>query len=150
MSETSTHIPCTAKITRAELASVPTPPATHPCADPSPCGGRGLAEALGRRHIGVVGEEFAVSKDGLEMFGVIDLETASMDADSRSESGMLTTSASGCPALSACAYSCVTTSRFRGTIVPSWRNIPRTFRLKTAYRLALTECSVTSNRCGDR
>jgi hypothetical protein len=28
MSETSTLIPCTAKITRAELANVPTPPAT--------------------------------------------------------------------------------------------------------------------------
>ena len=31
---------------------------------------------LSRRHIGVVGEEFAVSKDGMEMFGVIDLETS--------------------------------------------------------------------------
>jgi hypothetical protein len=30
---------------------------------------------LSRRHIGVVGEEFAVSKDGMEMFGVLDLET---------------------------------------------------------------------------
>jgi hypothetical protein len=35
----------------------------------------GLVETLSRRHIGVVGEEFAVSKDGMEMFGVIDLET---------------------------------------------------------------------------
>ncbi len=33
----------------------------------------GLVETLSRRHIGVVGEEFAVSKDGMEMFGVIDL-----------------------------------------------------------------------------
>jgi hypothetical protein len=36
----------------------------------------GLVETLSRRHIGVVGEEFAVSKDGMEMFGVIDLETS--------------------------------------------------------------------------
>jgi hypothetical protein len=36
----------------------------------------GLVETLSHRHIGVVGEEFAVSKDGMEMFGVIDLETS--------------------------------------------------------------------------
>ena len=36
----------------------------------------GLVETLSRRHIGVVGEEYAVSKDGMEMFGVIDLETS--------------------------------------------------------------------------
>jgi hypothetical protein len=32
-----------------------------------------LVETLSRRHIGVVGEEFAVSKDGMEMFGVMEL-----------------------------------------------------------------------------
>jgi hypothetical protein len=31
---------------------------------------------LSRRHIGVVGEEYAVSKDVMELFGVIDLETS--------------------------------------------------------------------------
>jgi hypothetical protein len=31
--------------------------------------------ALSLRHIGVVAEEFAVSSDGMEMFGVLDLET---------------------------------------------------------------------------
>jgi hypothetical protein len=36
----------------------------------------GLVETLSHRHIGIVGEEFAVSKDGMEMFGVIDLETS--------------------------------------------------------------------------
>jgi hypothetical protein len=35
-----------------------------------------LVDTLSRRHIGVVGEEYVVSKDGLEMFGVIDLETS--------------------------------------------------------------------------
>jgi len=35
-----------------------------------------LIETPSRRHIGVVGEEFAVSKDGMEMFGVINLETS--------------------------------------------------------------------------
>ncbi|HZL69787.1 MAG TPA: hypothetical protein VFC29_20940, partial [Candidatus Limnocylindrales bacterium] len=34
-----------------------------------------LVETLSHRQISVVGEEFAVSKDGIEMFGVLDLET---------------------------------------------------------------------------
>jgi hypothetical protein len=36
----------------------------------------GLVETLSHRHIGVVGEEFAVSKDGMEMFGVIERQIA--------------------------------------------------------------------------
>jgi len=34
-----------------------------------------LAETLSFRHIGVVNEEYAVSFDGMKMFGVLDLET---------------------------------------------------------------------------
>lgn len=34
-----------------------------------------LVETLGFRHIGVVNEEYAVSSDGMKMFGVLDLET---------------------------------------------------------------------------
>jgi hypothetical protein len=58
MSETSTLIPCTGKITRAELARVPTPHAiaTH-VPIPHLSVVEGLGEALGRRHISVVGEE---------------------------------------------------------------------------------------------
>jgi hypothetical protein len=71
MLETSTLIACNGKITRSELANVPTPPAT-PTHIPIPHIAviEGLAATLSRRHIGVVGEEFAVSKDGMEMFGV--------------------------------------------------------------------------------
>jgi hypothetical protein len=77
MSETSTLIACTGKITRAELARVPTPPATTTHVPiPHLTVVEGLVDTLSRRHIGVVDEEFAVSKDGLEMFGVIDLETS--------------------------------------------------------------------------
>jgi len=77
VSETSTLIPCTAKITRAELANAPTPPATATHVRIShPSVVDGLVDTLARRHIGVVGEEFAVSKDGMEMFGVIDLDTS--------------------------------------------------------------------------
>jgi hypothetical protein len=77
MLETSTLIACNGKITRSELASVPTPPAT-PTHIPIPHISvvEGLVGTLSRRHIGVVGEEFAVSKDGMEMFGVLDLETS--------------------------------------------------------------------------
>jgi hypothetical protein len=35
-----------------------------------------LVETLSHRHIGVVDEEFAVSSDAMEMFGVLDLETS--------------------------------------------------------------------------
>ena len=35
-----------------------------------------LVETLSHRQISAVGEEFAVSKDDLEMFGVLDLETS--------------------------------------------------------------------------
>jgi hypothetical protein len=75
MSETSTLISCTSKITRAELATLPTPPATEthiPIAHATVV--ETLVETLSHRHIGVVGEEFAVSSDGMEMFGVLDLE----------------------------------------------------------------------------
>jgi hypothetical protein len=34
-----------------------------------------LVETLGFRHIGVVHDEYAVSPDGMKMFGVLDLET---------------------------------------------------------------------------
>jgi hypothetical protein len=36
----------------------------------------GLGDTLSRRRVGVVGEEYAVSTDGMEMFGVIDLEAS--------------------------------------------------------------------------
>ena len=77
MSETSTLISCTGKITRAELAQMPTPPATNthiPILHIAVV--ETLVETLSHRHIGIMGEEFAVSKDGMEMFGVLDLETS--------------------------------------------------------------------------
>ena len=77
MSETSTLIACNGKITRAELANVPTPLATGTHVPiPHIAVVEGLVDTLSRRQIGVVGEEYAVSKDGMEMFGVIDLETS--------------------------------------------------------------------------
>ena len=77
MSETSTLIGYADRtINREELALVPTPPptATH---QPVPHHEivQALVETLGFRHIGVVRDEYAVSPDGMKMFGVLDLET---------------------------------------------------------------------------
>ena len=151
MSENSTLIACNGKITRAELANVPTPSATTTHIPISHLAVvQGLVETLGHRQIGVVGEEFAVSKDGMEMFGVIDLES-SFDG-CRFAIGIRNANNKRFPRLarSACGCSCVTTSHFRGIIAPFSRNIRRTFRWRTACRLALTRCNATSSRCGGR
>ncbi len=64
------------KLTREQLALVPTPPgtATH---RPIPHGEvvRALVDTLSLRHIAPVREEYAVSKDGMKMFGIVELET---------------------------------------------------------------------------
>ena len=65
-----------AKIGRTELTRIPVPVAT---ATHKPVPHHEIVEALmetlGFRHIGVVGKEYAVSSDGMKMFGVIDLES---------------------------------------------------------------------------
>jgi len=76
MSETSTLISYSGKISRTDLAQVRTPPATSTHIPiPHTEVVDTLVETLNLRHIGVVGEEFAVSSDGMEMFAVLDLET---------------------------------------------------------------------------
>jgi uncharacterized protein DUF932 len=64
------------KIGRTELAQIPVPEATR-THRPVPHHEivEALVETLGFRHIGVVNEEYAVSIDGMKMFGVLDLET---------------------------------------------------------------------------
>src|SRR6266550_7431485 len=65
------------KITREELRMVPTPEGTeshHPLAHHLIVDA--LAETLAFRYISVVRDEYAVSPDGMKMFGVLDLETA--------------------------------------------------------------------------
>jgi hypothetical protein len=65
------------KLSREELNGVPTPEGT-PTHRPVPhCEIVGaLVETLSFRHIGVVRDEYAVSNDGMKMFGVLDLETS--------------------------------------------------------------------------
>jgi Domain of unknown function (DUF932) len=77
MSETSTLIGYSGRtIGREELTLVPTPPATE-THRPIPHHEivQALIETLGFRHIGVVHDEYAVSPDGMKMFGVLDLAT---------------------------------------------------------------------------
>ena len=67
----------TNKITREQLQIVPTPEGTsthHPLAHHTIV--EALLETLAFRHISVVRDEYAVSEDGMKMFGVLDLETA--------------------------------------------------------------------------
>lgn len=74
MSESSTLISQNGKITREELAQVPTPAATathRPV--PHHTIVEALVETLSFRQIGVVQEEYAISQDGMKMFGVLDL-----------------------------------------------------------------------------
>ena len=75
VSETSALIAYDGKISREELARVPTPPATA-THQPIPHHQivEALVESLSFRQIGALQEEYAVSKDGMKMFGVLDLE----------------------------------------------------------------------------
>jgi hypothetical protein len=71
----STLIAYDGKLDRSQLALVPTPPRTethqtiphHEIIST-------LAESLSFRHIAVVGEEYCVSKDGADMFGLMELD----------------------------------------------------------------------------
>ena len=73
---TSTLLSYDGKLTREQIALVPTPAstATH---RPIPHGEviSALIETLGFRHIAVVKDEYAVSRDGMKMFGVLDLDS---------------------------------------------------------------------------
>lgn len=63
------------KLTREELALVPTPQGTtthRPVPHIEVV--NGLIQTFGFRHIGVVAEEYAVSRDGMKMFGVMELD----------------------------------------------------------------------------
>src|SRR5437899_2217248 len=77
MSETSTLIGYGGRtIGREEVTLVPTPPATE-THRPIPHHEivEALVETLGFRHIGVVHDEYAVSPDGMKVFGVLDVAT---------------------------------------------------------------------------
>lgn len=65
----------TSRITREELALIPAPIATathQPIAHINIV--QALIESLGFRHINVTGDEYAVSQDGMKMFGLMELD----------------------------------------------------------------------------
>ena len=106
MSETSTLIGYAGRtINRDELALVPTPPATA-THQPVPHNEivQALVETLGFRHIGVVHDEYAVSPDGMKMFGVLDLETEMHGA--RFQSGFAIRTTRACVWLSPVDIAC--------------------------------------------
>jgi hypothetical protein len=103
MLETGTLISSNTKIGRAELAQVPTPAATathrpiphHDIVE-------ALVETLSFRQIGIVYEEYAVSPDGMKMFGVLDLATG-FEGCRRSVSATATTNPFDSPSPPGCA-----------------------------------------------
>jgi len=96
MSENSTLISYNGKIIRAELAQVPTPPATEthqPIAHHRVV--EALVESMSFRHIGVVAEEYAVSKDGMRCSAYSISKPGSKDAGSPLDCATAMTSRSG-------------------------------------------------------
>src|SRR5262245_12866129 len=67
----------TTRVSRDELRTIPVPETTRTF-KPVPHHEivEALVEALSFRHIGVIHDEYAVSDDGMRMFGALDLETA--------------------------------------------------------------------------
>src|SRR5262245_54405282 len=75
MSE-ATLITYAGKLTREQIALVPTPlgTATHkPVLHIDVV--QAIIETLGFRHIGEVRDEYAISRDGMRLFGIMELET---------------------------------------------------------------------------
>ena len=86
------------KITRDELKVIPTPEgsATHQPVPHVEIVGA-LVETLSYRQISVVREEYAVSSDGMKMFGYSSWKRPSTDADSQPVSETRTTSPCALP-----------------------------------------------------
>ena len=72
----ATLISYTGKINREQLLLVPTPlgTVTHKPVSHIEIV-QAVIETLGFRHIGVVKDEYAVSRDGMRLFGIMELET---------------------------------------------------------------------------
>ena len=90
-----------------------------------------LVETLSFRHIGVVQEEYAVSKDGMKMFGVFDLDTGmpgcrfSIGIRNSHDKSMRLAAVVGVRVL-VCEN-----MAFSGDFQPVWPNTPRSSLCKT-------------------
>ena len=136
----------TTKVSRDELRTIPAPEGTRSF-KPIPHAEivDALVEALGFRHIGVVRDEYAVSTDGMKMFGVLDLETAFngcrfaiglRNANDRSMRFSVTTGYR--------VFVC------RASSLRSLPSIRRTFQLPIGSRSESIVFSGTSNRSGSK
>ncbi len=126
MSDTSTLISYHGKISREELARIPIPAATEthkPIAHHTIV--EALVESLSFRHIGVIHEEYAVSDDGMKMFGVLDLETLLIPMPFRDWYPKLSRESMRLAlTIGARVLVCMNMS-FHGEFEPILRNIPR-------------------------
>ena len=147
MSETSTLIGYAGRtINRDELALVPTPPATA-THQPVPHNEivQALVETLGFRHIGVVHDEYAVSPDGMKMFGVLDLETEMHGA--RFSIGLRNSHDKTMRLALTCGYRVFVCSNmaFSGDFTP-WTMSPKPVPLRVCGRAHLQRCAASSDR----
>jgi hypothetical protein len=121
------------KLTREELSQVKTPVATATHKPiPHIAVVEKLIEAFSFRQIGVVREEYAVSSDGMKMFGVMDLSSGFNGCrfavglrNSHDKSFRLSCT------VGLRVFVCENLS-FHGDTPPSWRSIPSISRLRTA------------------
>jgi hypothetical protein len=148
MSETSTLIGYSGRsIGREELALVPTPPATETHRPNSHHEiVRALIETLGFRHIGVVHDEYAVSPDGMKMFGVLDLATEMEGC--RFSIGLRNSHDKSMRLAMTCGYRVFVCSNmaFSGDFTPVLAKHSKSI----ASQLAWTGCSATSNPCAGK
>lgn len=151
MSETSTLISNSGKITREELAQVPTPPGTT-THRPVPHHEivKALVETLSFRHIGIVGEEYAVSGDGMRMFGVLDLEAAFEGCrfaialrNSHDKSFRLSCT------VGVRVFVCENLA-FSGDFTPVLAKHSKHFSLQDSLAVGSIVCNGASSRCADR
>jgi hypothetical protein len=88
----------TRKLSRAGLANIPTPegsPTHHPLPQHEIV--EALVETLSYRQISVVRDECAVSKDGIKLFGVLDLEATFDRCRLHADSPIMPTPGNGLP-----------------------------------------------------
>src|SRR5215469_13877248 len=139
------------KMGRTELAQIPVPQATR-THRPVPHHEivEALVETLSFRHIGVVNEEYAVSADGMKMFGVLDLETQ-MEGY-RFSIGVRNSHDKSLRLALCCGirvFVCWNMA-FSGDFTPVLAKLRSRSRSSIAFRLASTACNATSSRCGNR
>jgi hypothetical protein len=98
---------------------------------------RSLIETLGFRHIGVVNDEYAVSPDGMKMFGVLDLEPELQGC--QFSIGLRNSHDKSMRLAMTCGYRVFVCSNmvFAGTLLPCSQNTRSHSHSSTASRLAL-------------